>query len=43
MTGGRNGLGAKLTNIFSREFKVETVDSKAKKRLEVEWKENMSI
>ena len=27
-TGGRNGYGAKLANIFSTEFVVETVDSK---------------
>ena len=27
VTGGRNGLGAKLANIFSSEFIVETVDS----------------
>lgn len=26
IAGGRNGLGAKLTNIFSKEFRVETVD-----------------
>jgi len=26
-TGGRNGYGAKLTNIYSNEFTVETVDS----------------
>ena len=26
IAGGRNGLGAKLTNIFSKEFFVETVD-----------------
>jgi DNA topoisomerase-2 len=26
-TGGRNGYGAKLTNIFSTYFEVETVDS----------------
>lgn len=25
-TGGRNGYGAKLTNIFSKEFIVETAD-----------------
>jgi DNA topoisomerase-2 len=24
VTGGRNGYGAKLTNIFSRRFTVET-------------------
>jgi DNA topoisomerase-2 len=27
VTGGRNGYGAKLCNIFSREFTVETADS----------------
>lgn len=27
MTGGRNGYGAKLCNIFSTEFTVETADS----------------
>ena len=26
VTGGRNGFGAKLTNIFSTEFTVETCD-----------------
>ena len=29
LTGGRHGYGAKLTNIFSSEFSVETFDSKA--------------
>ena len=28
VTGGTNGLGAKLTNIYSTEFELETVDSK---------------
>ena len=31
VTGGRNGFGAKLTNIFSTEFIVETGDSKKNK------------
>ncbi len=31
VTGGRNGYGAKLTNIFSKRFLVETQDSKTKK------------
>ena len=31
VTGGRNGYGAKLTNIFSKRFTVETQDSKKKK------------
>ena len=30
VTGGRNGFGAKLTNIFSKKFTVTTVDSKKK-------------
>lgn len=31
VTGGRNGYGAKLTNIFSNRFTVETADIKNKK------------
>lgn len=31
-TGGRNGYGAKLTNIFSTEFVVETADGKRLKK-----------
>ncbi len=31
VTGGRNGYGAKLTNIFSKQFTVTTADSKAGK------------
>ena len=31
VTGGRNGYGAKLTNIFSKRYTVETQDSKKKK------------
>ena len=27
VTGGRNGFGAKLTNIYSEQFFVETADS----------------
>ena len=30
IVGGKNGYGAKLTNIFSTEFTVETADSKNK-------------
>jgi DNA topoisomerase-2 len=36
---GTNGLGSKLTNIFSKQFIVETADSKNK--VKVEWKNNM--
>ena len=28
ITGGKNGFGAKLTNIYSTKFIIETVDSK---------------
>jgi DNA topoisomerase-2 len=36
VTGGRNGLGAKLANIFSKEFIVETVDGhRGKKYVQV--------
>jgi len=39
VTGGRNGFGAKLTNIFSKRFIVETVDKG--KRFRMEWTNNM--
>ena len=31
ITGGRNGYGAKLANIYSSKFTIETSDSKNKK------------
>ena len=31
VTGGRNGFGAKLANIFSTKFSIECADSKHKK------------
>ncbi|USW49152.1 Putative ribosomal protein S5 domain 2-type [Septoria linicola] len=43
VTGGRNGYGAKLTNIYSTEFHLETVDSKTKQRYRQTWRKNMSI
>ena len=42
VTGGRNGYGAKLCNIFSKEFTVETADSKQKKKFKLTWTNNMS-
>ena len=42
VTGGRNGYGAKLTNIYSTKFTVETADSKSKKKYKQTWKDNMS-
>lgn len=41
--GGRNGFGAKLTNIFSTVFIVETVDATRKKRYAQTWRNNMTI
>ena len=43
MTGGRNGYGAKLTNIYSTEFKVETADAKEGKKFVQVWHNNMSV
>eukprot|EP00698_Gefionella_okellyi_P000094 TRINITY_DN1007_c0_g1_i3.p1 TRINITY_DN1007_c0_g1~~TRINITY_DN1007_c0_g1_i3.p1 ORF type:complete len:1456 (-),score=395.08 TRINITY_DN1007_c0_g1_i3:700-4800(-) len=40
VTGGRNGYGAKLANIFSKEFTVETCDGKQK--YVQTWSKNMS-
>jgi DNA topoisomerase-2 len=42
VTGGRNGYGAKLTNIFSKIFIVETADLKLKKYFKQVYKNNMS-
>jgi DNA topoisomerase-2 len=36
-TGGRNGLGAKLTGILSTEFTVETADAVEHKRFKQTW------
>ncbi|GES91615.1 DNA topoisomerase II [Rhizophagus clarus] len=43
VTGGRNGYGAKLTNIFSTEFIVETADSSAGKKYRQIFRDNMSV
>lgn len=42
VTGGRNGYGAKLTNIYSTEFSLDTVDAKSKQRYRQTWRNNMS-
>ena len=42
ITGGRNGFGAKLTNVFSKLFIVETSDKKVKKKFKIEYSDNMS-
>lgn len=40
--GGQNGIGAKACNIFSKSFKIETVDHMRKKVYTQEFKDNMS-
>lgn len=40
-TAGRNGLGAKLTNVLSKEFTVEGVDPDRKLKLVQTWTNNM--
>ena len=42
VTGGRNGYGAKLCNIYSTEFTLETADARQKKKYKQVWTDNMS-
>lgn len=42
VTGGRNGYGAKLCNVFSTKFILETVDSRQKKKYTQTWHNNMT-
>lgn len=42
VTGGMNGLGAKLTNIFSKEFTVTTVDHRRGKMFTQTYHDNMT-
>ncbi|KAL2917037.1 DNA topoisomerase 2 [Polyrhizophydium stewartii] len=42
VTGGRNGYGAKLCNIFSTEFIVETADSSTSQKFKQVFNDNMS-
>lgn len=41
VTGGRNGFGAKLTNVFSKRFEVETAHSRSRKKFHMKWTNNM--
>ena len=41
--GGKNGYGAKLTNIFSKSFKIETVDRVRKKKYTQLFRGNMKV
>ena len=40
-TSGRNGLGSKLTNVLSKSFTVEAIDSERKLKFEQTWMNNM--
>jgi len=42
VTGGRNGYGAKLCNVFSTKFTVETAYKESKKEFKQSWGANMS-
>jgi DNA topoisomerase II len=42
MTSGRNGLGSKATNIFSKEFSVKLFDPTTSKQYIQTWRNNMS-
>ncbi|KAA1475411.1 type II DNA topoisomerase [Dentipellis sp. KUC8613] len=41
LTGGRNGYGAKLANIYSTEFTVETADKNTSQKYKQTWTDNM--
>lgn len=43
VTGGRNGYGAKLCNIFSKEFIIETGDRSENKTYYQRYSKNMSV
>ena len=43
ITGGKNGFGAKLTNIFSTYFEVQTIDRIRKLKYKQVYRNNMSI
>ena len=42
VTGGRNGFGAKLCNVFSSKFTLETSCKEYKKEFKQSWANNMS-
>ncbi|KAJ8520376.1 hypothetical protein ONZ45_g2836 [Pleurotus djamor] len=42
LTGGRNGYGAKLANIYSHEFTIETADKTNEKKYSQTWTKNMT-
>ena len=42
LTGGRNGYGAKLANIYSHEFTIDTADKNTGQKYKQTWTNNMS-
>lgn len=42
VTGGRNGYGAKLCNIFSTSFELQTASKEEGKKFKQTWSNNMS-
>jgi DNA topoisomerase-2 len=43
LTGGRNGYGAKLANIYSHEFTIETAHKESQLKYKQTWTNNMSV
>jgi len=43
ITGGKNGIGSKAANIFSKLFMVETVDNENKKKFTQTFRNNMYV
>lgn len=41
LTGGRNGYGAKLANIYSHEFTIDTADKNTSQKYKQTWTNNM--
>lgn len=41
-TGGTNGLGGKLANVFSKRFELEVVDAVSSQKFTQAWTDNMS-
>ncbi|OJA16788.1 hypothetical protein AZE42_03299 [Rhizopogon vesiculosus] len=41
LTGGRNGYGAKLANIYSHEFTIDTADKNSGQKYKQTWTNNM--
>src|SRR5882757_2056553 len=41
LTGGRNGYGAKLANIYSTEFIIDTADKGTGQKYKQTWTDNM--